>query len=292
MQALRLVNTKDLTRDEWLEWRKKGIGGSDAAAICGLSRYASPMHVYLDKLGEIPPKEDTPKMKAGRILEPVIADWFAEETGYRVHRQNFMFQHKEHPFMLANIDRWLPGENAGLEIKNTSEFNRSDWFDGHEEIIPDEYQIQANHYMAVTGAERWFVAVLIGGWDFQWRVIYRDENLIRSLIEIEYNFWHNHVLAKTPPIVTAQDTELLDKLYPESKPLTSIEISESYYELIKELIDSKKALEAAKERHEDAKNKVKQIMGENELAYWQGEKFVSWKTNARGKRVFKIIGGI
>lgn len=292
MQALRLVNTKDMPRDEWLEWRKKGIGGSDVAAICGLSRYTSPMQVYLEKLGELPPKEDNPRMKAGRYLEPVIADWFAEETGYKVQRQNFMFQHKDYPFMFANIDRWLPGQNAGLEIKNTSEFNRSDWFDGQTEIIPDEYQLQANHYMAVTGAEKWYVAVLIGGWDFQWRLIYRDENLIKALIEIEYNFWNNNVLAKNPPVVTAQDTELLDKLYPESKPLTSIEISEVYYDLIKELLDSKKLLESAKERHEDAKNKVKQIMGDNELAYWQGEKFASWKTNAKGSRVFKIIGGI
>jgi putative phage-type endonuclease len=291
MQALRLVETEDMTHDEWLEWRRKGIGGSDVAAICGLSRYKSALEVYLDKIGEIPPKEDNPKMKAGRILEPVIADWFTEETGIRVQKQNCIFQSKEYPFMLANIDRWVIGENAGLEIKNTSEYNRNDWFDGQTEVIPTEYQLQANHYMAVLGAERWYVAVLIGGWDFQWRVIERDDHLIANLITIEQAFWQHNVLGRNLPQVTAQDTDLLNKMYPTSKG-TTLEISEIYYDLIKTLLDTKKGLKQAEEAHEDAKNKVKKLMGENELALWQGEKLCTWKTNSRGSRVFKIIGGI
>ncbi|MNC00659.1 YqaJ-like viral recombinase domain protein [compost metagenome] len=291
MQALRLVGTKDMEHDDWLEWRKRGIGGSDVAAICGLSRYKSALEVYLDKLGEIPPIPDNHKMKAGRMLEPLIADWFAEETGIRVQKQNCIFQHKDYPFMLANIDRWVPGENAGLEIKNTAEYSRNNWFDGQTEIIPTEYQLQANHYMAVTGADKWYVAVLIGGWDFQWRVIERDDNLIKNLITIEENFWTQHVMAGVLPEVKAQDTDLMNYMYPSSAP-TSVNISEAYYELIKRLVDTKDALKQAEEDHEDAKNKVKKLMGENELALWHGEKFCSWKTNARGSRVFKIIGGL
>jgi putative phage-type endonuclease len=291
MQALRLVSTKDMPKEDWLEWRKKGIGGSDVAAICGLSRYKSALAVYLDKLGEIPPIEDNPKMSAGRRLEPLIAEWFTEETGIRVMQQHSIFQHKQHPFMLANIDRWVIGENAGLEIKNTGEYSRNDWFDGQTEIIPTEYQLQANHYMAILGAEKWYMAVLIGGWDFQWRVIERDEALIKSLITIEKAFWEDHVLAKNPPSVTAQDTDLMNHMYPSSKP-SSIDLSESYYELIKNLLDTKRTLKTAEEAHKDAKNKVKQIIGDHELAFWQGEKMFSWKTDAKGSRVFKILGGL
>jgi len=290
MQAVRLVNTKDMPREEWLQWRKKGIGGSDVAAICGMSRFSSPLEVYLDKIGELPEKEDSPRMKAGRKLEPLIAEWFSEETGYKVMRQNSIFQHPQYPFMLANIDRWLPGQNAGLEIKNTSEYNRQDWFDGQTEIIPTEYQLQANHYMAILGAERWFIAVLIGGWDFQWRVIERDEKLIESLITIEENFWNHHVQKRIPPRATAQDTDLLDKMYPVSKP-KSMDISEAYYDLIKRYFDTKKMLNRAEEAHEEVKNQIKEMMGEHELAYWQGEKMFSWKTNAKGSRVFKTVGG-
>ena len=290
MQALRLVETDGMPHDEWLEWRRKGIGGSDVAAICGMSRYKSALEVYLDKLGEIPPKEDNPKMKAGRMLEPLLADWFTEETGIRVLEQKCIFQHKDYPFMFANIDRWVLGENAGLEIKNTGEYSRNDWFDGQNETIPTEYQLQANHYMAILGAEKWYVAVLIGGWDFQWRVINRDEQLIKNLISIEQNFWNNHVLAKVQPDVTAQDTDLLSYLYPESRD-TQFELSDAHYDLIQRLVTTKGALETAKEQHEDAKNKVKKLMGENEMALWRGERFCSWKTNARGSRVFRILGG-
>lgn len=291
MQALRLVNTEDLIHDEWLEYRKQGIGGSDVAAIVGLSRFKSAYSVYLDKIGELPPLEDNPKMKAGRVLEPVIAEWFTEETGIRTQEQKFIFQHPEHKFMLANIDRWVPGENAGLEIKNTSEYCRDDWFEGNTEIIPTEYQLQANHYMAVLNAEKWYVAVLIGGWDFQWRIIERDEQLIKNLITIEQNFWENHVLAQVPPAVGSQDTDLINSAYPYSRP-QSTDISESYYDLVKSLLDYKDSLEASKTAYEDAKNKMKMLMGENELAYWQGEKFCSWKSNKNGVRTFKIIGGI
>lgn len=291
MQALRLVSTKDMGREEWLGWRKKGIGGSDVAAICGFSRYKSAVEVYLDKIGELPPIEDNPKMKAGRMLEPLIADWFAEETGMRVMQQHSIFQHPEHPFMLANIDRWVIGQNAGLEIKNTGEYSRGDWFDGQNEIIPTEYQLQANHYMAILGADRWYVAVLIGGWDFQWRVIERDEDLIRNLITIEKGFWEENVLKRQIPTFTAQDTETLKWMYPESKP-KSFEISEAYYELIKRYFDTRIALEHAEEAHEDVKNKIKGIMGEYELAYWQGEKMFSWKSNKKGTRVFRPVGGL
>lgn len=291
MQALRMVSTENMEHDDWLEHRKLGIGGSDVAAIVGLSRFKSAFSVYLDKIGELPPIDDNPKMKAGRVLEPVIADWFTEETGIKCQEQKWIFQHSEHPFMLANIDRWVPSENAGLEIKNTSEYCRSDWFDGNTEIIPTEYQLQANHYMAVTNADKWYVAVLIGGWDFQWRIIERDEGLINSLITIEKNFWENHVQAKNPPQVGAQDTDMMSFMYPSSSA-TSIAISEVHYDLIKRLVDSKKALDTAEEAFEDSKNKVKQLMGENELATWQGDKFATWKSNKKGVRVFKIVGGI
>lgn len=288
MQALRLTSTKELTHDDWLDWRRKGIGGSDVAAICGMSRYKSPMEVYLDKLGEIPPLEDNPKMKAGRILEPIIADWFAEETGYKVQRQNFMFQHKEHPYMLANIDRWLPGQNAGLEIKNTAEYCREDWAGTQ---APTEYILQCNHYMAVTGAERWYIAVLIGGWDFQWKVIERDDDLIRNLITVESEFWNSNVITMIPPAFSHQDTARLSQMYPESMPMKGLDLPSEAYQTIQNYLDAKKAKTAAEEAEETAKNQLKGMMKDAELAYWQGELLFTWKTNKKGIRSFKTVGG-
>ena len=288
MQAIRLVNTKDMSYDDWLEWRRKGIGGSDVAAICGMSRYKSPMAVYLDKIGELPPVEDNPKMLAGRKLEPLIADWFAEDTGYKVWRQNAIFMHPQYPFMLANIDRWLPGQNAGLECKNTSEYARHDW-EGTQ--APTEYILQCNHYMAVTGADRWFIAVLIGGWDFQWRVIERDDDLIRNLITVERTFWEEHVLAKVPPAYSHQDTDIIKEIYGISTPGERIDLPESMYDDIQGLYAARAALAEAKRRKETHENRIKGVMQDAELAYFQDELKFTWKTNAKGVRTFKVIGG-
>lgn len=288
MQALRFVDTRDLSHEDWLEYRKMGIGGSDVAAICQMSRYKSPMAVYLDKLGETPPLEDNPKMMAGRKLEPLIAEWFAEETGMKVWRRNAIFQHREHPFMLANIDRWLPGQNAGLECKNTSEYCLPDW-EGTE--APREYVLQCNHYMAVTGADRWYLAVLIGGWNFQWRVIERDEDLIQSLIEIESNFWNDHVLAKVPPAYSHQDTEFLKQQYPNSDSEQYVNLpEEEAWPIMSSLYDARRMKKIYEEQEETAKNRIKGMMGEAEKAYYQGELRFTWKTGARS-RTFRVVGG-
>ncbi|WP_438447441.1 YqaJ viral recombinase family protein [Gorillibacterium sp. sgz5001074] len=288
MQAIRLINTKDMAHEDWLEWRRKGIGGSDVAPLLNLSRYKSALSVYLDKIGQAPEILDNPKMKAGRIMESVVADWFAEETGMKVMRQNAIFQHKQYPFMLANIDRWLPGQNAGLECKNTSEYARSDW-EGTQ--APMEYILQCNHYMAVTGAERWYIAVLIGGWDFQWRVIERDEEIIQMLIEREREFWQNHVLAKIPPAFDHQDTDYLRSLYPAHTPSKAVELTEADYSIMQLLFDARKAKKLADEAEETAKNQLKGKMEDAEKAYFQGELRFTWKTNSKGVRSFKVVGG-
>jgi putative phage-type endonuclease len=287
MQALRLVDTKKLSHEEWLQWRQRGIGGSDVAAICNMSRYKSPMNVYLDKLGEIPPLEDNPKMKAGRMLEPIVADWFAEETGYKVAKRNALLQHPKHPYMLANIDRWVVGQKAGLECKNTSEYCREDW-SGTQ--APREYVLQCNHYMAVTGAERWFIAVLIGGWDLQWRVIERNDDLIDKLIEIEGGFWNEHVMSKVPPAFSHQDTDYLKEQYPQSDASKSIELPEEAYPVMQSLFEAREVKKKATEQEETAKNQIKGFMGEAERAYFQGDLRFTWKTGSKS-RTFRVVGG-
>jgi putative phage-type endonuclease len=287
MQAIRLVNTKNLDHDSWLEYRQQGIGGSDVAAITGMSRYKSPMAVYLDKIGELPPLEDNPRMKAGRMLEDVIADWFAEEVSTKVWKQNAIFQHPEHKFMLANIDRWLPGQNAGLECKNTSEYSKADW-EGTQ--APTEYVLQCNHYMAVTGADRWYIAVLIGGWDFQWRVIERDEELIKNLITIERTFWDEHVLAKVPPAYSHQDSDYLKDTFPNSQPSKMVHLPDESYQIMQDLYAARADEKDAKRRKDTATNQIKGYMEDAELAYYQGEMKFTWKTNPKS-RPFKVLGG-
>lgn len=182
--------TEDLPRDRWLALRKDYIGGSDAAASLGLSKFKTISELYEEKVAaQAVEREDTEKMWAGRKLEPVIAEMFAERTGKQVVRQSYFYCHPVHSFMGANIDFAVVGENAGLECKNTSSKN-----------IPEEYHLQCHHYMAVTGASRWYLAYLLYGWKFDYIAIERDDELIDMLISGESDFWDSYVIPARAPL--------------------------------------------------------------------------------------------
>lgn len=191
------MNTKDMTHNDWLEARRKGLGGSDAGAILGLNKWATPLDVYLDKTGQAEPIEDNDAMYWGRTLEDIVADEYAKRTGNKVRRINKILQHKDHDFILANLDRDLISQNGILECKTAL---RSDgWGDDGSDEVPDSYLAQVMHYMAVTGAEFADLAVLIAGRDFRIYTITRDEDLINEIIKREVSFWNDHVLAKVVP---------------------------------------------------------------------------------------------
>ena len=196
MKLNKLVSTLNMEHEEWLENRRKGIGGSDAGSICGLNPYSSAISVFQDKTQPLTEKPDNESMRQGRDLEEYVARRFMEETGKKVRRANAIFYKEEQPFMLANVDRLIVGENAGLECKTASAYSADKWKDGH---IPDSYEIQCHHYMAVTGADAWYIACVILGKEFIWHKIERDEEIIQMLISVESDFWNNNVLADKMP---------------------------------------------------------------------------------------------
>ena len=115
--GINIISTKNMPYREWLQYRRQGIGGSDAGAICGMSPYASPITVWADKKGKLPEKPDNEAMRQGRDFEEIVARRFCELTGKRVRRHNFLIRHDTYPFMQANVDRLVIGEKAGLECK-------------------------------------------------------------------------------------------------------------------------------------------------------------------------------
>lgn len=194
---------------QWLERRKHGIGGSDASAVLGLNKYATPYTVWLLKTGRTEPDDlsENQKVYWGTVLEPVIAEEFARRhQEFYIKEPGAMYQSEEYPFMLASVDRviceWSEDEigmkEAGiLEIKTCGERAKADWEDG----VPDYYLAQVNHYLAVTGFSFAYVAVLIAGQEYREYKIERDQEDIDYLIEKESEFWYEYVMTdKVPPL--------------------------------------------------------------------------------------------
>lgn len=272
-----MLPTSGMSRKEWLSERRKGIGGSDAAAIVGLSQYATAYTVYLDKLGLLPEKEENEAMRQGRDLEEYVACRFTEQTGKRVSRVNFMATSKTYPFAIADIDRRVVGENAGLECKTTASISVRRF---QNVDFPEEYYAQCVHYLAVTGADRWYLAVLVYGKGFFVFVLERDDAEASALMSAESDFWGNHVLLEQPPEVTgaSPDSAALSSIYPDSENET-LDISGVNY-LFSVINTADQAIREAKQAKESAVNQIKELMKSAGCATCGPWKAV-WKTQQR-----------
>ena len=272
--------TPEMSRLEWLKLRQKGIGGSDAAAIFGMSRWKSPIDIWLSKIVEIEEADEQSEAAYwGTVLEDIVAKEFAERTGLKVRRRNAMLQHDEHDFMIADIDREIVGQKVGLECKTASAFKKEEWADDE---VPMEYLIQCQHYMAVTGYEAWWIAVLVGGNTFIYKKIERDEEFIGMLIKAEMDFWNNHVVPNVMPPVDGSDASenALKAMYPEAEKGTEIQLSADENSLLIERKILLMDIDKAEERIKEIENIIKQAMGENEAA--AGLNFnVKWSNASR-----------
>lgn len=277
----KLVSTLGLSRKEWLEYRKMGIGGSDAGAICGLNPYVSAMQVYYDKISEVSEKEDKEAMRQGRDLEQYVAERFMEATGLKVRRANAIFINEENPFMLANIDRMVVGEKAGLECKTVNAYNSDKWKDG---AVPEHYQIQCHHYMMVTGAKHWYIAAVILGVGFVYHKIERDEELIAYLSHMETKFWTEHVLKRvipTPDGSMACD-EVLSRYYPNAVTEKTVEIKE-FEEKLKRREELMELLEKMEQEKKQIEQEIKLEMKDSECAVCGNYK-INW-SNVSSSRI-------
>jgi len=273
-----LAKALDMRKDEWLELRRQGIGGSDAAAIVGLDRYKSAFDVYADKIWLKKEQPDNEAMRQGRDLEEYVASRFCEQTGKKVRRRNAILQHPEHHWMLGNIDRWVVGENAGLECKTTSVLNRAKFSQGE---FPPNYYVQCVHYMAVTGAERWYLAVLVLNKGFHVFTIERDDVEIQALIEAEKDFWGNHVLKQIPPAPDGSEAtfEVIKQLFPEAREREEIVLF-GYEDEIQQYLELDEQVSELTKQRDALKQKLQLALGDAELGRAQGY-IVEWKNQVR-----------
>ena len=273
----KLVSTLNLDKKSWLRYRKRGIGGSDAGAVCGLNPYRAAIQVYYDKTSEEIEEIDNEAMRQGRELEEYVAKRFCEASGKKVRRANALFYDEKNPFMLADVDRMIVGENAGLECKTASPYSEEKWRD---DKIPLSYQLQCYHYMSVCNADAWYIAVLIYGRDFKYYRIERDDEVIGNLIRIEEEFWNEYVLKRVIPDPDGSKTAdaAIAERFKESKsttiPLTGFD---ERLERRQEILSLLEKIETEKRQIDQ---ELKLYLGDAEIA--ENEHYrVSWKNFSR-----------
>lgn len=272
-----LAKTNGMERKEWLKWRRMGISGSDASVIAGVNPFRSIFDLWLDKTGQKEPEEgESEYIYFGNVLEPVVRKEFMRRTGLKVRRKMAILQSGEYPFMLADLDGVIyeDGKLCIFEAKTASAYKREIW----EEGVPLEYQYQIQHYMAVTGAEKTYIAALVGGNTFLYHEVCRDEEMIRSIIRMEREFWENCVLAGEEPEAdgSGATTDFLNERYGASNG-KCVELPEEALQLCERYDELSSRIDELKEQKEAVTNKIKTYLKENESGT-VGERRIDWKT--------------
>ena len=251
-----------ITHEQWLAYRRTGLGGSDAGAIMGVSPYRSAYSVWADKLGALPPAEDSEPMRQGRDLEEYVARRFSEETGLRVRRNRQMLRSIDHPMMLANIDRQVVGQRAGLECKTSRDIRMTRYKNGE---YPLEYYAQCLHYLAVTGWDRWYLAVLVYGTGLLVYTINRRDAAddISALIAAEEAFWRDYVETRSQPAPDALESTIraLGAVWAAPDAGTAIDADAETDALLTDLAALRRQRRALDNQIAEAENRVKAAMG-------------------------------
>lgn len=276
-QALQTHNpetTITLERNAFLDERKTGIGGSDAAVILGLSKYKTPLQLAEEKLGAVEPFSGNRFTEAGNRLEDVIAHWYADTTHEKIARVNKTLRQKDHPYIMAHVDRRVLNRFRVLECKSADKWTMEQWGEEGSDEVPDAYFIQVQHYLMFPSFIDGDLAALIGGNDFRIYRIKPDEELQDMILRAEIEFWETIKRGDLPQPVNQDDTK---RLWPRDNGKIIFADDEviQWHEQLKEAKGMKKDLE---KKISELKTKIQCFMGEHTiLKDPHGKKLYSWK---------------
>lgn len=289
MAAIVLTSTDGLSREEWLAYRSRGIGGSDASVVCGVNKYKSAIELWQEKTGQKVPDEAGEAAYWGTLLESLVREEFTRRSGIRVITVNQLLQSREYPFMLANLDgvcRCPVHGKCVFEAKTANAFKADEW---EGENVPQEYILQLQHYLCTTGYNGAYIAVLIGGNTFQWKYIPRDEEIISMLIRYEKDFWmHVQDGVPLPPDGSKACTEFLSRHYAKSIPQSKINLPDNAAHLIHQYFTADEQLEMYKKQRQEAENKLKEMLGVHEFGTI-GDGYVKWSAVTQNKLSSKLL---
>lgn len=273
----------DLPRERaaWLEHRRTGIGGSDAAALLGIDTSRGWLTIYNSKVGNPRSEDETSGWNEaahwGNELEDVVAKEFQRRLGFKVYHPSTMLRSRLHPFALATLDRVAVDEDGSiptrpLEIKTRSAFTKFDW----TETCEPRVYAQVQHYMMVTGADATYLAVLIGGQQFRSMIVERDAPYIDNLLDLESRFWE-HVALRRPPEPTRGDRQVIDEIEARPAEATAVELPDDLIDVLekhREIVALEKSLAITRGELED---QIKIALGESQTGFLGGELAATWR---------------
>jgi putative phage-type endonuclease len=299
-----------LTHAEWLELRRPTIGGSDLAALAGLSKYASPFSVWATKLGKIDPDPGNEATAIGQELELSVARMFAKREQRAVVQWPVSLRSLKHEFASANLDFLIvqpsemfpvgevtlredesppPNIEAILECKTgaiASPGSPHLWLQGPTgESIPEGYQLQGMWYLGVTGLDRVEFAALIGGYGLLVRSLFRDEEMIEDLFSVAADFYQLLITETAPePDGSNATAEAIQSLYPVHTPDKLVEGGEALREAWESHQAAKAAVEIAKSIAVEARARVITILGDAEAGLVDGVQWMTYRNNRASEK--------
>lgn len=277
--------------EAWLKARTRGIGGSDVGAICGVSPFTSARQIYLNKTGQFqdslhPNDAAKERMHFGHMLEPIVADEYAQRTGNKIVSVNATLVHKDYPWALANVDRLIVDDDGRpigiLECKTTSEYMNDEWESGD---ILMSYIYQLNWYLWILGLEKGAFACLVGGNKFYYYDVFRNDELLENtIIPAAKSFWYDNVLALKEPELQATDTEFANNKYSTVVKNSEITLTDDdTNELARTVFDCKTKIKELEKIMTEAQNRIKDRLQDNEIGYTQ-DYTIKWSPRSQ-KRV-------
>ena len=243
-----------------------------------MNPFKSAFQLWLEKTSQVEPEDlsNNEYIYWGNVLEQAVADRFCELTGKKVTKRGVL-QDCKYPFMLASVDRMIVGENAGLECKTANAFAHKGWKDDE---IPDSYYIQCQWYMSVTGCEKWYIAVLIGGNRFIWKEISRNEDDIAALREAAIGFRYKVENNIMPDVDGSENcSEALAKKL--SVQADAVELPGEAQQELEKIAELGETIGVLLKQQEQEKNKLKKRLVEYKAEVGiVGDRKVSWKEQA------------
>lgn len=278
-------------RARWLEERRSGIGGSDAAVVMGASRWKSPFALWAEKTGLADlSTEETEIQRWGHIMEEPIRQEYERLTGRRVIRTDpyKVTRHPTLPFMICTLDGMVEADDreglGPLSIKTVAPFKAKEWEDETEERpeAPIEYEVQLQHETEVVGASWGSFAVLIWGRPLVWFDVTRNERFAEALRDRCADFWRRVENGQAPEADgTESAIETLRKLHPKEEEGRIVKLPDEALAWDRAYEDLELERKDVEKRRKELRARFQQALGDAEVGILPDGTRWTWKTQSR-----------